>query len=204
MSAIDKFLKNNRKWVDSLKKTDPNFFNELSKEQKPEYLWIGCSDSRVLTNHVIDMRPGEVFIHRNIANQIVHSDTNCMSVIQFAVNILKVKHIIICGHYDCGGITASLGEKYGGVIDQWLDHVRKVFQKHKNVFKTLKKNDTIDRLCEFNVVEQVTNMCNTEFVKNAWENEQPLSIHGVIYDLKTGLLHDLDQCTSLEELSKRN
>jgi len=203
MSPIKQIFKNNTVWAESIKEKEPNFFTDLAKGQKPEYLWIGCSDSRVPPNQVINLGPGEIFVHRNIANQIIHTDMNCMSVLQYAVNHLKVKHIIICGHYGCGGVEASIGEKIGGVIDQWLFHVKKVFQKHKDSIDSLENNKMLDRLCELNVIEQVSNISNVDIVKNAWESGQSLTVHGLIFDLKTGLLTELDKCTSLNEPENR-
>jgi len=192
-----KFLKalfdNNRKWAERIEREQPGFFEQLSKQQHPEYLWIGCADSRVPANEIINLPPGEVFVHRNIANLVVHTDLNCLSVIQYAVAVLKVKHIIVCGHYGCGGVRASMDEANHGLIDNWLRHIRDVYRYHRGALDAIE--DPIargDRLCELNVMEQVANVCNTTMVRDAWAAGQQLAVHGWIYRLEDGLLHDLD------------
>ncbi len=202
MKTLKHLFDNNREWADAIKKEDPEFFSSLAKQQNPEYLWIGCSDSRVPANEIIKLPPGEVFVHRNIANVIVHTDLNCLSVIQFAVDVLKVKHIIICGHYGCSGIKAALDDKKHGLIDNWLRHVEDVIRFNEESFVGLNSDEKFNQLCELNVKEQVKNICNTTMVKNAWENGQELSIHGWIYNIEDGILNELEPCiTSLEEVN---
>lgn len=192
MSNINQLLKNNKEWANRIKKENPNFFKKLSKQQSPEYLWIGCSDSRVPANEIVGLLPGEIFVHRNIANVVVHTDLNALSVIQFAVDVLNVKHIIVCGHYGCGGIKAALENKEHGLIDNWLRHIKDVYRFNINDFKNLKKeNEIVDRLCELNVHEQVNNVCNTSIVQNAWKNGKELFVHGWIYSIKNGVIKDL-------------
>lgn len=189
---ITKLFKNNKIWAEKISQTDPQFFYKLSKQQKPEYLWIGCSDSRVPANQIIDLPPGEVFVHRNIANVIVHTDLNALSVIQYAVEVLKVKNIIVCGHYGCGGVKTAMGKKQHGLIDNWLRHIQDVSRYHQEeLIKIDDEEKKFNRLCELNVIEQVRNILNTTIVKNAINNNQELTVQGVIYDLKDGLLKDL-------------
>jgi carbonic anhydrase len=192
-----KFLKplfdNNRAWAERIEREQPGFFEQLSKQQNPEYLWIGCADSRVPANEIINLPPGEVFVHRNIANLVVHTDLNCLSVIQYAVAVLKVKHIIVCGHYGCGGVRAALEDDNHGLIDNWLRHIRDVYRFHRDTLDPIGDPDARrDRLCELNVIEQVSNVCNTTMVRDAWAAGQQLAVHGWIYRLEDGLLHDLD------------
>jgi carbonic anhydrase len=182
----------NLAWATSIKQKDPEFFERLSKQQAPEYLWIGCSDSRVPANQITNLQPGEVFVHRNIANIVVHTDLNCLSVIQFAVEVLRVKHIIICGHYGCGGIEAALDAQEHGLIDNWLRHVKDVLRFNAGKFDGLEHDEKLDLLCELNVKEQVTNVCNTTIVQDAWKQGRELSVHGWIYNIKNGILKDLD------------
>jgi carbonic anhydrase len=192
MKYLDPLFENNRAWAARIEREQPGFFTELSKQQNPEYLWIGCADSRVPANEIINLPPGEVFVHRNIANLVVHTDLNCLSVIQYAVEILKVKHIIVCGHYGCGGIRAAVEDINHGLIDNWLRHIRDVYRYHRETLDALE--DPIacrDRLCELNVMEQVSNVCNTTTVRDAWNAGQELAVHGWIYRLEDGLLHDL-------------
>jgi len=185
-------LENNLEWAESIKKEDPQFFTRLSKQQAPEYLWIGCSDSRVPANQITSLQPGEVFVHRNIANVVVHTDLNCLSVIQFAVEILEVKHIIVCGHYGCGGIKAALENHEHGLIDNWLRHIKDVIRFNAAKFDGLNHDKQLDLLCELNVKEQVKNVCKTTIVKNAWKEGKELSVHGWIYSIENGILKDLD------------
>ena len=192
MKTLEHLLENNLEWAESIKKEDPQFFTRLSKQQAPEYLWIGCSDSRVPANQITSLQPGEVFVHRNIANVVVHTDLNCLSVIQFAVEILKVKHIIVCGHYGCGGIKAALENHEHGLIDNWLRHVKDVIRFNAPKFDGLNHVKQLDLLCELNVKEQVKNVCNTTIVKNAWKEGKELSVHGWIYSIDNGILKDLD------------
>jgi len=192
LKTLKHLFDNNQAWASSIKEKDPDFFKRLSKQQAPEYLWIGCSDSRVPANQITNLQSGEVFVHRNIANVVVHTDLNCLSVIQFAVEILKVKHIIVCGHYGCSGIKAALENQEHGLIDNWLRHIKDVIRLNANKFDGLEHNEKLDLLCELNVKEQVTNICNTTIVKNAWKQGKDLSIHGWIYSIKNGILKDLD------------
>ena len=192
MKTLEHLLENNLEWAESIKKEDPQFFTRLSKQQAPEYLWIGCSDSRVPANQITSLQPGEVFVHRNIANVVVHTDLNCLSVIQFAVEILKVKHIIVCGHYGCGGIKAALENHEHGLIDNWLRHIKDVIRFNAPKFDGLNHDKQLDLLCELNVKEQVKNVCNTTIVKKAWKEGKELSVHGWIYSIENGVLKDLD------------
>lgn len=192
MKTLKTLFASNREWAAQVEKEQPGFFEELSKQQNPEYLWIGCADSRVPANEIINLPPGEVFVHRNIANVVVHTDLNCLSVIQYAVKVLKVKHIIVCGHYGCGGVTASLDNSDHGLIDNWLQHIRDVYRFHAEELDAIQDpTDRKDRLCELNVIEQVGNVCSTRTVRNALASGQDLHIHGWIYRLEDGLLHDL-------------
>lgn len=191
MKTLEHLLENNLAWAESIKKEDPQFFTRLSKQQAPEYLWIGCSDSRVPANQITSLQPGEVFVHRNIANVVVHTDLNCLSVIQFAVEILKVKHIIVCGHYGCGGIKAALENHEHGLIDNWLRHIKDVIRFNAPKFDGHNHDKQLDLLCELNVKEQVKNVCNTTIVKKAWKEGKELSVHGWIYSIENGVLKDL-------------
>ncbi|HAI97822.1 MAG: carbonate dehydratase [Cycloclasticus sp.] len=192
MENLEHLFKNNKEWAESITKEDPDFFTNLSKLQSPEYLWIGCSDSRVPSNQLLNLAPGEVFVHRNIANMVIHSDLNCLSVIQYAVEVLKVKHIIVCGHYGCGGIKASMENSDHGLIDNWLGHIKDVHRLHADELKKISDaTDKLHRLCELNVIEQVSNICNTTIVKNAWKNGASLSVHGWIYNIENGILKDI-------------
>jgi len=194
LKTLKHLFDSNQAWAASIKKKDPDFFKRLSEQQAPEYLWIGCSDSRVPANQITNLQPGEVFVHRNIANVVVHTDLNCLSVIQFAVEILKVKHIIVCGHYGCGGIKAALENQQHGLIDNWLRHIKDVIRFNTSKFNGLNPDEKFDLLCELNVKEQVKNICNTTIVKNAWEQGKELSVHGWIYSIENGILKDLDTC----------
>ncbi len=193
MRILPELIANNRKWADDISDQDPEFFSKLAKKQTPEYLWIGCADSRVPANQIIGLLPGEVFVHRNIANVVIHTDFNCLSVIEFAVAVLKVKHIIVCGHYGCGGVKAASQNHHLGLIDNWLRHIRDVRQKHDAVLRIIGDDDErLDRLCELNVVEQAHNVCHTTVVQEAWENGQDLAIHGWIYRIQDGLIRDMN------------
>jgi carbonic anhydrase len=198
MQKLKHLFDNNRNWSAGAKTVDPEFFNTLATQQNPEYLWIGCSDSRVPANQITGLAPGEVFVHRNIANVVVHSDFNCLSVIEYAVEVLKVKHIIVCGHYGCGGVQAAMEDHKLGLIDNWLRHIRDVRQKHETVLNAIPNEaQRLEKLCELNVVEQVYNVCHTTIVQSAWEKSgRELSIHGWIYSLKDGLLTDTSTCVS--------
>lgn len=199
MKTLKQILKSNIAWATSMTDKDPEFFSRLSNQQAPEYLWIGCSDSRVPANQITNLQPGEVFVHRNIANVVVHTDLNCLSVIQYAVDILEVKHIIVCGHYGCGGITAALENHEHGLIDNWLRHVKDVYRFNEPKFQGLDHDQQLNLLCELNVKEQVQNICNTTIVQNAWKQGKDLSIHGWIYSVENGILKDLDTCFTSPE-----
>lgn len=188
-----KLLENNKAWVVLKKYDNPNFFKELTKGQCPEYLWIGCSDSRVPANEITGTKPGEMFVHRNIANMVVHSDMNLLSVLSYAVDVLKVKHIIVCGHYGCGGILAAMGNKQYGLIDNWLRHIKDVYRYHHNELDAIvDKKLRVRRLVELNVIEQVHDLGKTSIVQNAWKKKQSLQIHGWVYDLNDGVIKDLN------------
>lgn len=199
MKTLKHIFDANKDWAESITKEDPEFFSKLAQQQTPEYLWIGCSDSRVPANQIMNLPPGEVFVHRNIANVVVHTDMNCLSVMQYAVEVLKVKHIIVCGHYGCGGVKAAMDEHEHGLIDNWLRHIRDICRFNTDSLDGLQSNEMIDRLCELNVVEQVSNVCNTTIVQHAWKNGADLSVHGWIYDVKNGILKDLDACVSSQK-----
>jgi carbonic anhydrase len=185
-------LENNRRWAAEISARDSQFFNKLADQQSPEYLWIGCSDSRVPANELLGLLPGELFVHRNVANVVVHSDLNCLSVLQFAVDVLRVKHVIVCGHYGCSGVHAAMLRRRIGLADNWLRHVQDVHHKHEHYFdNSLNTREKVDRLCEINALEQVANVCQTTIVQDAWERGQPLTIHSWIYGLQDGLLRDL-------------
>ena len=195
MKRLQHLFESNLVWADSIKEKDPEFFTRLSGQQTPEYLWIGCSDSRVPANMITNREPGEMFVHRNVANLVVHTDLNCLSVIQFAVEVLKVKHIILCGHYGCGGIKASLEEEEHGLVDNWLRHIKDIYRFNAEKFEGLNESETVNLLCELNVTEQVENICNTTIVKRAWENGNNLSVHGWIYGITNGKLKELNTRT---------
>lgn len=199
-----KLIDNNREWVKSKLAIDPDFFNKLSKGQQPPLLWIGCADSRIPANEVIGAQPGEVFVHRNIANMVIHSDMNMLSVLDFAVNALKVKHIIVCGHYGCGGVKAAMGNQHIGLIDNWIRHIKDVYRLHQSELDAIKnEEDRFNRFVELNVNEQVCDLAKTSIVQSAWEKNQELHIHGWIYDIHTGLVKDLETNISRnDELEK--
>ncbi|HTP96704.1 MAG TPA: carbonate dehydratase [Burkholderiales bacterium] len=192
MSDLGHLFDNNKLWAERLRQQDPEFFAKLSGQQSPEYLWIGCSDSRVPANEIVGLLPGELFVHRNVANLVVHTDLNCLSVMQFAIDLLKVRHIIVCGHYGCSGVRAALRGHRLGLSDNWLRHLQDVRQKHQARFGDENDPRAADRLCELNVIEQAANVCQTTIVRDAWERGQELSVHGWIYGLHDGLLRDLD------------
>jgi carbonic anhydrase len=188
---LSQLFANNREWAAEVTRRDARFFERLSKQQAPQYLWIGCADSRVPANEIVGLLPGELFVHRNVANVVVHADLNCLSVMQFAVDVLKVQHIIVCGHYGCGGVGAALRDDRLGLVDNWLRHVQDVRWKHQTELDALPEAKRADRLCELNVMEQVVNVSQTTVVRDAWARYQPLNIHGWIYGLQDGLLRDL-------------
>ena len=202
MQTLSHLFGKNQAWAGRIRQSDPEFFLKLSRQQSPEYLWIGCSDSRVPANEIVDLLPGELFVHRNVANLVVHTDLNCLSVMQFAVDILKVRHIIVCGHYGCSGVMAVLRRQRLGLSDNWLRHVEDVRQKHEQSLAN-DGNDTAagDRLCELNVIEQAVNVCQTTIARDAWERGQELTVHSWIYGLKDGLLRDLKMNVSLNNFS---
>ena len=190
---LKELLDNNRKWVERMEAEHPGFFQKLARQQKPEYLWIGCADSRVPANEIVGMLPGELFVHRNVANLVLHTDFNCLSVLEFAVEVLKVRHIIVCGHYGCGGVTAALSPHRHGLIDNWLRHIRDVYRRHADEVNALAGEQArIDRLCELNVMQQVRNVVHTTIVQAAWDRGAPLAVHGWIYSVADGLLRDLE------------
>ena len=191
MSSLDRLFENNRAWAAQVKADDPRFFERLSAQQRPEYLWIGCSDSRVPANQVMGLMPGEVFVHRNVANLVLHTDFNCLSVLQFAVEFLRVKHVIVCGHYGCGGVMAAIQEHPLGLIDHWLREIQDLLRIHAAALDALSGEARIDRLCELNVHEQVAHLCGASAVRDAWRRGQPLELHGLIYSIKDGILRDL-------------
>jgi len=203
MRVLKDLFAKNKKWADKVKESTPDFFRDLSRQQNPEYLWIGCSDSRVPATELVDLLPGEMFVHRNIANLVIHSDLNCLSVIQYAVEVLKVKHIIVCGHYGCGGVHAALENQDHGLIDNWLRHIKDVYRCHQDRLDTLQsEKQKLDLLCELNVIEQVANICHTTIVQSAWKAGQDLTVHGWIYSIEDGILKDLNVCTAgLDEIS---
>jgi carbonic anhydrase len=193
MRSLSHLFEKNRAWSERIRRADPDFFPRLSRLQEPQYLWIGCADSRVPANEIVDLAPGELFVHRNVANVVVHTDLNCLSVMQFAIDVLKVRHVIVCGHYGCSGVSAALQDRRIGLADNWLRHVQDVHSKHsERVSAVAGTPERIDRLCELNVIEQVANVCQTTIVRDAWERGQALAVHGWVYGLKDGLLRDLE------------
>lgn len=188
----EQLLKGNRRWASEITARDPDFFTKLGAQRSPEYMWIGCSDNRVPANDLLGLLPGELFVHRNIANVVVHTDLNCLSVLQFAVDVLKVKHVIICGHYGCAGVAAALTKRRVGLADNWLQHVQDVHEKHAHCFHDgMTHTEQHDRLCELNVLEQMANICRTTIVSDAWERGQELSFYGLVYGVHDGLLRNL-------------
>ena len=191
MSVLDRLFDNNAKWAERMVERDPHFFSRLQQQQAPEYLWIGCSDSRVPANEIVGLAPGELFVHRNVANVVVHTDLNCLSVLQYAIDVLGVRHVIVTGHYGCGGVRAvSQGTKLG-LSDNWLRHVEDVRQQHETALAPLSPEAAVDRLCELNVIEQTRHVCETTAVQDAWARGQKLAVHGWIYGLHDGRLHDM-------------
>ena len=192
MTSLPDLFANNRRWAEAVTRRDPGFFDGLARQQAPRYLWIGCADSRVPANEIVGLRPGELFVHRNVANVVVHSDLNCLAVLQYAVEVLHVEHVIVCGHYGCGGVEAAWKRTSLGLIDNWLRHVQDVADRHAPLFsRGMSDHESIDRLAELNVIEQVANVCRTTIVIDAWRQGRPLAVHGVIYALQDGLLRDL-------------
>jgi carbonic anhydrase len=192
MSGLERVFQNNHKWADGVKEEDPSFFKKLSEQQAPDYLWIGCSDSRVPANEIMGMLPGEVFVHRNVANLVIHTDLNCLSAVQYAIDVLRVKHIIVCGHYGCGGVTAAVQGARFGLVDNWLQHVKDIYNRNEEKFdQCVDEEEKVDILCEINVIEQVLNLCHTTVVQDAWKSGQKFALHGLIYSIHDGVLRDL-------------
>ncbi|MGC1951921.1 MAG: carbonate dehydratase [Gammaproteobacteria bacterium] len=199
MNALAHLFKNNRLWATSMTETEPDFFTKLAQQQAPDSLWIGCSDSRVPANQIVGLLPGELFVHRNVANLVIHSDMNCLSVLQYAVDVLKIKHIIVCGHYGCGGVKAAIDSRPHGLIDNWLRHVRDIYLQYKeDLDRKADETERLDRLCELNVRQQVVNVGNTTIVQDAWARNQSVTVHGWIYRVADGLLKDLGLSVSAE------
>ena len=197
MRTLKPLFDNNQAWAADMLARDPMFFDKLIGQQRPRYLWIGCSDSRVPANVITGLMPGDIFVHRNIANVVVHTDLNCLSVVQYAVDVLGVTDIIVCGHYGCGGVAAAMGTRQFGLIDNWLRHLKDIYLKHEVVLNRISDDaERANRFCELNVIEQVNNICHTTIVQGAWQRHQPLNVHGWIYGISNGLLHDLNVCVS--------
>ena len=193
MSSLESLFENNRQWAESIHTSDPGFFEKLAAQQSPEYLWIGCSDSRVPANQIVGLLPGEVFVHRNVANMVVHTDFNCLTVLQYAIEMLDVKHVIVVGHYNCGGVRAAYENTDNGMIDNWLRNIRDVQHVHRKRINAIEDEEArVDLLCELNVMTQVANVCHTSIAQNAWAKGQQVDVHGWIYSLKDGLLKDLE------------
>jgi carbonic anhydrase len=200
MRILHKLFEQNKQWAAEVKAARPDFFPKLAQEQQPEYLWIGCSDSRVPANQIIAMPPGQLFVHRNIANLVLHTDLNCLTVIQYAVEVLKVRHIIVCGHYGCGGVRAALENQDHGLIDNWLQSIKELYRRHQEQLDALHDEDQrVNRLCELNVVAQVINVAQTTVVHNAWKRGQVLTVHGWLYSIQDGILRDMNVCVTGEE-----
>ncbi|WP_299584824.1 carbonate dehydratase [uncultured Microbulbifer sp.] len=191
MAEIRQLFARNRAWAEAQTAQDPEFFQRLSRLQVPKYLWIGCSDSRVPANEIVGMAPGELFVHRNIANVVIHTDFNCLSVLQYAVEVLKVEHVVVCGHYGCGGVQAAMGHSECGLVGNWLRHIKDVYAHHQQELESLDEESRAARLCELNVMAQVQNLAMTKIVQHAWDRNQRLSLHGWIYDIRDGLIRDL-------------
>lgn len=194
MRSLPHLFENNIRWAEGLKAQEPDFFRRLSHQQSPDYLWIGCSDSRVPANDIVGLLPGELFVHRNIANVVSHADLNCLSVLQMAVEVLQVKHIIVCGHYGCSGVRAALEAPRGTLTDNWLRHIKDVYRLHQRELQRVRGEERVDRLCELNVIEQVHNVCSTTLVQQAWQEGRALTVHGWIYSIRDGVLRDLNVC----------
>ena len=200
MKKLDKLIDGNKGWAEGLRQEHPEFFSSLSRQQNPEYLWIGCSDSRMPATQLVGLKPGEMFVHRNVANVVVHTDLNCLSVMQYAIDVLRVKHVIVCGHYGCGGVKAALNNSKLGLIDNWLRHVQDVAEKYEaSLSQVTDKYKRFDKLCELNVIEQTINVCQTTVVQSAWARGLEFAVHGLIYSLEDGLLRDLGLCITNEE-----
>lgn len=202
MTKLENLFDKNHNWAEAIKAEDPDFFLKLSQQQEPDYLWIGCSDSRVPANEIVGLMPGELFVHRNVANVVLHTDINCLSVIQYAVDVLKVEHIMVVGHYGCGGVRAALQDKQLGVIDLWIRNIRDIYYTHRAHLESFAtEKERVDRLCELNVMQQVQQVSRTNVVQNAWARGQPLSVHGWIYGVSDGLLKDLiEPITGIDQI----
>jgi carbonic anhydrase len=199
MKHLPELLDRNRKWAQRVRQVNPDFFKNLSRQQAPKYMWIGCADSRVPATEIVDLAPGDIFVHRNVANVVVHSDFNCLSVLEFAVAVLKVEHVIVVGHYGCGGVRAVLDSQTLGLADNWLGHVRDIKERHKEELDRIYEEEKrFDRLCELNVLEQARNVCKSTVLRGAWKRAQDVTVHGWIYDLKDGLIRDLGFCVDRE------
>lgn len=195
MKRLDQLIDNNRAWAAAMVRQQPDFFSRLVKQQSPRYLWIGCADSRVPANEIVDLAPGELFVHRNVANLVIHTDLNCLSVLQFAVDVLKVEDIIVTGHYGCGGVAAALNDQQVGLVDNWLRHVKDIRDHHRQRLAQA-GDEALDRLCELNVLEQALNVCHTTVVQDAWKRGQQVAVHAWIYAVSDGLVRDLDFCAT--------
>lgn len=204
MEKLSPLFEKNKLWANDIKKKDPDFFKNLSTQQTPKYLWIGCSDSRVPESEILGMLPGELFVHRNIANLVIQTDLSCLSVIQYAIEVLKIDHVIVSGHYGCGGVKAAMGSQEHGLIDNWLRHIKEIYRYHAKDIDLIKDEDERwDKMCELNVIEQVANVCHTTVVQKAWDAGRKLSVHGLIYDIRDGILKDLGICIeSPKEVSR--
>ncbi|MDO7910252.1 carbonate dehydratase [Pseudomonas sp. 22-AL-CL-001] len=201
MHDLQELIDNNARWADAINARDPEFFAKLARQQAPEFLWIGCSDARVPANEIVGMLPGDLFVHRNVANVVLHTDLNCLSVIQYAVDVLKVRHILVTGHYGCGGVRAAMQDRQFGLIDGWLRSIRDLYYEKRGELAVLEDEEAcVDRLCELNVIRQVANVAHTSIVQNAWHRGQPLSIHGCIYGIKDGRWKSLD--TTIEGIDQ--
>jgi carbonic anhydrase len=192
VNELQQLFHNNRAWAERILRSDASFFDKLARQQSPRYLWIGCSDSRVPANEIVGLLPGELFVHRNIGNVVVHTDLNCLSVMQFAIDVLKIRHIIVCGHYGCSAVRAAAMNERHGLVDNWLRHIQDVQHQHEQRLHAQDPGQRIDRLCELNVIEQISNVCRTSIVEDAWARGQPLTVHGWIYGLQDGLLRNLN------------
>ena len=200
MKKLPSLFEKNRQWAADTEANNPGMFDRLSNQQNPDYLWIGCADSRVPANEIVGLMPGELFVHRNVANQVIHTDINCLSVIQYAVDVLKVKHIIVCGHYKCGGVLAAMDQAPHGLIDNWLRHINRIYRRNEKMLTAIESvDDRGDRLCELNVVQQALNVSHSTIVRDAWARGQELAVHGWIYGLNDGLLKDLDVTLSSQD-----
>lgn len=204
MPTLQNLFDNNRRWAENQQRLDPDYFPNLARQQAPQFFWIGCADSRVPANQILDLAPGELFVHRNVANVVVHSDLNCLSVTQFAVDVLKVTDIILCGHYGCSGVRAALQSQRFGLVDNWLRHVQDVRTKFIDYLKDKPQEEQVDRLCELNVIEQSYNLCRSTVVEDAWDRGQQLRIHGLIYGLEDGLLRNLKVSSKSAEEARIN